>query len=113
MMKARQQQIEKKIMTERGMPSQIIASLGKPEASMAFGSNSNKFKSGFGKDGSQIHVAKRKYNFADSQRLDSSQLRNGASDVVSRLYPSRPTYSNYRTQQYDNLQDEEHIQQEE
>lgn len=52
MMKARQQQLEKKIMTERGMPSQIIASLGKPEPSMAFGSNTNKYKSGFGKDGS-------------------------------------------------------------
>lgn len=38
--------------TERGMPSQLAAGLGKPEPSMAFGRNTDKFKSGFGKDGS-------------------------------------------------------------
>lgn len=41
-------------MTERGMPSQLYAQLGKPEPSMSFGSNTAKFKSGFGKDGSAI-----------------------------------------------------------
>lgn len=41
-------------MTERGIPSQIIAAFGKPEPVMAFGGNKDKFKSGFGKDGSQI-----------------------------------------------------------
>lgn len=52
--KARQIQLEKKLMTERGMPSQLVARLGQPEPSMAFGSNKDKFKSGFGIDGSQI-----------------------------------------------------------
>jgi hypothetical protein len=42
-------------MTERGMPAQMQASIGKPEPSMAFGSNTNKFKSGFGKEGSQVN----------------------------------------------------------
>jgi hypothetical protein len=53
MQKARQQQLEKKMMLERGMPAQLQAQIGKPEPSMNFGSNTNKFKSGFGKDGSQ------------------------------------------------------------
>jgi hypothetical protein len=54
MMKAKQLQMEKKMMTERGIPSQIIASLGKPDQSMAFGRNTDKFKSGFGAEGSQV-----------------------------------------------------------
>jgi len=55
MTKAREQQLEKKLMTERGVPSQLREKIGKPEPSMNFGSNTNKFKSGFGKDGSQFN----------------------------------------------------------
>lgn len=42
-------------MTERGIPNQIKADLGRPEKIMNFGSNTNKFKSVFGKEGSQIN----------------------------------------------------------
>lgn len=59
MVKARQTQMEKKIMTERGTPAQIIANLGQPEKTMNFASNTNKFKSAFGVDGSQILPPKR------------------------------------------------------
>lgn len=46
-------------MTERGIPSQLVAKIGQPEPVMNFGTNTDKYKSGFGKDGSQI-VKKRK-----------------------------------------------------
>jgi hypothetical protein len=55
MMKAKQLQYEKKMMTERGNPAQLSAKLtGKSEPVMAFGRNTDKFKSGFGHEGSQI-----------------------------------------------------------
>jgi hypothetical protein len=54
MTKARQLLHEKKMMTERGIPSQMQAKIGQPDKSMAIGRNTNKFKSGFGQDGSQI-----------------------------------------------------------
>jgi hypothetical protein len=63
-------------MTERGMPSQMQASIGKPEPSMNFGSNNDKHKSGFGKDGSQINPKDNNRNktidLGTSQRLDKS-----------------------------------------
>ena len=52
MNKARQIQFEKKMMTYRGMPSQMMAKEGHPEQVMSFGSHKNKFKSGFGTEGS-------------------------------------------------------------
>lgn len=42
------------MMTERGMPSQLQTTLVKGEPSMNFGSNTAKFRSGFGVDGSQL-----------------------------------------------------------
>lgn len=47
-------------MTERGVPSQLMAKLGKPEPIMSFGTNKSKFKSAFGIDGSQIQPRKRR-----------------------------------------------------
>lgn len=61
MVKARESQMQKKLMTERGVPSQLIASLGRPEPSMNFSTNKSKFKSAFGNDGSQI-LPKKKNN---------------------------------------------------
>ena len=45
---------------------------------MAFGSHKNKFKSGFGTDGSQVNPKKGNYQsttFADSQKIDTTQLK--------------------------------------
>jgi len=43
---------------------------------MGFGRNTNKFKSGFGNDGSQIVPKKseRKPNFYDSQKINEAEL---------------------------------------
>jgi hypothetical protein len=62
-------------MTERGYPSSLKKKLAKGEQSMAFGRNTDKFKSGFGSEGSQI-VNKRsnKHDFAKSQKINTSQL---------------------------------------
>lgn len=68
MLKAKELQLEKKMMTERGTPAEIRARLGKPEPTMSFTANKDKFKSGFGKEGSAI-VMKRT-DFAASQRID-------------------------------------------
>ncbi len=54
MMKAKQLQHERRMMTERGEPGQMQAKIGKPDPVMAFGRNTDKFKSGFGHEGSQI-----------------------------------------------------------
>lgn len=40
--------------TERGIPSQMLAKEGQPEPIWGFGSNKDKFKSGFGTEGSGI-----------------------------------------------------------
>lgn len=76
MVKARQSQMEKKLMTERGVPSQLIANLGQPEKTMNFTQNTNKFKSAFGVDGSQILPPKRanRRGLDQSSRMDRSQL---------------------------------------
>ena len=52
MQKARQMQLERRLMTERGMPAQMLAQLGRPDQTMNFGSSNNKFKTAFGSDGS-------------------------------------------------------------
>lgn len=48
--------------------------LGKPEPVMNFGSNTDKFKSGFGKDGAKIQTksSQKDYglDFGESQRLN-------------------------------------------
>ena len=89
MNKARQSQVEKKLMTERGMPSQLAASIGKPEQIMSFGCNTNKYKSGFGVDGSQLIPDKTKTrNFAASQRLDARQLKEGANSAYNSQQPT-------------------------
>ena len=66
------------MMTERGIPSQMQAKIGKPEPVMAFGKHTNKFQSGFGADGSQINSKKgqkqTKQDFAASQKLEVQQL---------------------------------------
>jgi hypothetical protein len=54
MNKARMTQMEKKMVTERGMPSQLFEKVTKGERTMKFGNNTDKFKSGFGKNGSTI-----------------------------------------------------------
>ena len=54
MQKAREIEFQKKLATERGTPSQIKVRLTEGEPPMAFGKNTDKFKSGFGKDGSAI-----------------------------------------------------------
>ena len=53
-MKAKELHIEKKMMTERGTPAEIKAKLNNPEPILSFGSNTDKFKSGFGKNGAKI-----------------------------------------------------------
>jgi hypothetical protein len=78
MVKARQSQMQKKLMTERGVPSQLIAALGKPEPVMNFSSNSSKFKSAFGVDGSQIIPQKKRNNFNESQRLENNSQMSSA-----------------------------------
>jgi hypothetical protein len=50
------------MMTERGMPAQLKAKEGQPEPIWGFGSNSDKFKSGFGAEGSNIVVKSSKDN---------------------------------------------------
>lgn len=62
MQKARQTQLEKKMATERGMPAQLKAKEGQPEPIWGFGSNKDKFKSGFGAEGSNIVVKSAKDN---------------------------------------------------
>jgi hypothetical protein len=62
-------------MTERGVPAQLMAKIGKPEPIMNFSTNKSKFKSAFGVDGSQILPKKKERNFQDSQSIDQSQLR--------------------------------------
>lgn len=52
--------MQKKMMTERGMPAQLQQTLVKGEPTMNFGSNTAKFKSGFGVDGSQLNPKKEK-----------------------------------------------------
>lgn len=56
--KAREQQFQKKMMTERGMPTQLSQKLTQGEPKMNFGTNTAKFKSGFGVDGSQLNPKK-------------------------------------------------------
>jgi hypothetical protein len=46
--------MERRMMLDRGEPAQMKAKLGKAEPVMAFGRNTDKFKSGFGIDGSKI-----------------------------------------------------------
>jgi hypothetical protein len=69
------------MMTERGIPAQMQAKIGKPEPVMAFGRNTDKFKSGFGHEGSQIKRGGVKQNqtqqidFAASQEIDVQQIQ--------------------------------------
>lgn len=74
MNKARQLQFEKKMMTERGIPAQMIVKQHQPEPIWGFGSNKDKFKSGFGKEGSNIVVKSNHKDFGASQRIDKAQL---------------------------------------
>ena len=46
------------MMTERGMPSQLQSKLVKGEPVMNFGTNTAKFKSGFGVEGSSLNPKK-------------------------------------------------------
>lgn len=73
-MKAKELQIEKKMMTERGTPAQIKAQLGQPEPVLNFGRNTDKFKSGFGKDGAKIQHKKKEQDFSSSQKIDAKQF---------------------------------------
>jgi hypothetical protein len=79
MMKAKQMQYEKKMMLERGEPGQMQAKIGKPEPVMAFGRNTDKFKSGFGTEGSKIQrggvVRQTQPNFGASQQIDVQQIQ--------------------------------------
>ena len=50
--------MKRKMMTERGMPTQLAHKLEKGEPTMNFGGNTAKFKSGFGVDGSQLNPKK-------------------------------------------------------
>ena len=52
MARAREEQLNKKMITERGMPAQLQQTLISGEPKMNFASNHDKYKSGFGKDGS-------------------------------------------------------------
>jgi len=63
-------------MTERGLPSQLMERVGKPEPTMNFYSDKSKFKSAFGVDGSQIRPKKKQRNttFADSQIIDAQEI---------------------------------------
>jgi len=63
-MKGREQALQKKMVTERGNPAQLMQSIGKPEPVWNFYSDKSKFKSAFGTEGSQINPKRR--NFADS-----------------------------------------------
>lgn len=86
--RAREMQLQKKMATERGMPSQLAAGLGKPEPSMAFGRNTDKFKSGFGKDGSQIkkNQGVSEYKVTKdfmSSKVDSTQYNSARTGVKS------------------------------
>lgn len=72
MAKGRQQQLEKKMATERGMPAQLQAKEGQPEPIWGFGKNTDKFKSGFGAEGSSI-VKKGTGKYADAQYSSKSQ----------------------------------------
>jgi hypothetical protein len=87
MMKAKELQIEKKMMTERGTPAEIRAKLGKPEPTMNFGSNKDKFKSGFGKDGSAI-VMQRK-DFSASQRIEVNKIGNVSGNSSQQISPPK------------------------
>lgn len=51
-LKGREQALQKKLMTERGLPAQLMERIGKPEPTMNFYSDKSKFKSAFGVDGS-------------------------------------------------------------
>lgn len=96
MTKARQQQIEKKLMTERGTPAQIMAKLGQPEQIMVFSSNSSKFKSAFGQDGSQIQPKRKGNNFSDSQTIDKKAF--SSIKVETKKISSPPAKTTVKTQ---------------
>lgn len=80
MQKARDMKFTHKMATERGIPAQMMAMQGKEEPPMKFGKHTDKFKSGFGNDGSQIVKKSRpptnnyklsnKNDFAASQQID-------------------------------------------
>jgi hypothetical protein len=84
MERARQQQLEKKLMTERGIPAQIAADLGKVSKPLSFQPQTSKFKSAFGdKDGSQIKpkLKDSQYlTFHDSQPIDASKFSSNPYD---------------------------------
>ena len=83
MERARQQQQEKRMMTERGMPSQMQQSVGRVQQAMNMQPQTSKFKSAFGlQDGSQINHkqylkgSQSQISFHDSQNIDQSELKD-------------------------------------
>ena len=82
--RAREENMKKKMMTERGMPSQMQEKLTKGEPKMNFGSNTAKFKSGFGVEGSKLNPKKgitahtvsgsKSQEYAVSQKINKSEL---------------------------------------
>ena len=67
----------------------MAASVGKPEPSMNFGSNTDKFKSGFGKDGSQIKKKEgneyKAKDFVSSQRINTKDFDEAIAQKAEKL----------------------------
>ncbi|TNV85929.1 hypothetical protein FGO68_gene4527 [Halteria grandinella] len=74
MEKARQQQLEKKLMTERGMPSQLQAQVGKLAPQLTFQPQTSKFKSAFETREDKRNFKDSQISFHDSQLIESQQM---------------------------------------
>ena len=73
---ARQQKLEKSMITERGIPSQMIAKLknGIPDNGMVMTHKPSKFKTSFGVEGSEI-VTKSNYDHVLKEKKDLEKRR--------------------------------------
>ena len=80
MQRAREEQMNKKMATERGMPNQLQQRLVQGEPKMYFGSNTDKYKSVFGTEGSQINPRAQK-DFSASQKINKTYLQKGARET--------------------------------
>lgn len=72
MERARQQHIEKKLMTDRGMPAQLKEDLNKIQAPLTFQPNTSKFKSAFDSNNKQPKNQGGYLSFHDSQAVDAN-----------------------------------------
>ncbi len=81
--KGRELHQQKRLMTERGIPSQMKGKIeGKDkEAQFVFSPNSSKFKSGFGNDGSQINSKVVMASGSPNKSIEARRLSGRASNI--------------------------------